>query len=819
MKNKLSTADLRRRSDPETLDFASTDELAPLDGIVGQDRALDALQVGLNIKDERSRYNIYVSGATGLGKTSAVSYFLRKVSRGQETPPDICYVHNFAVPQEPRYLLVPAGKGKELRQDMERCVEFLRRELPRVLESDEFKAQAKQERDQYTSQRDQLFQELDNKARKLGFTVQRTPVGMNTVPLKPDGEPYSQEEYSELSEEEKSDILRRQEELQDVIRDTLSRLGQLEEEWQESRRKLTKRAAQFLMEPRFCQLADKYADLERVREYLREVQDDILEHVEEFRSANRQAGSAAPMQQAQMAQMQMQSQDRLQRYSVNVLVDRSGEEGAPVVVEENATYTNLVGTVERRVQFGVVSTDFSQIRAGSLHRANGGYLVVSAPNLLRSWMSWDALKTALRTGKVRIEDPAQMLGISSTEGLRPEPVPLDVKVIIIGSPWLYHLLYRYDEDFQKHFTIKADFDTEMEWTQEAERTVARFVRSRELEDRGVLPFSPAGVARLVEHAGEVAGDKRKLSTRFSQLAALVREASFWASKAGAEMVDAEHVHRAVEERRTRHGLIAEKVREMIARGRLVVDVAGKQVGQVNGLSVLDMGDFAFGRPARITASVHAGKGGVVDIEREAKLGGSVHTKGVMILKGYLGTRFGAAHPMSLSASLAFEQSYAQVDGDSASSAELCALLSALAGVPLRQGIAVTGSIDQLGRLQAIGGVNEKVLGHYLVCKELGLDGEQGVVIPRSNVDTLMLPEEVVRDVQEGRFNVWACASVEEGLEILTGMSCGEPDEQGVYPEDTLFGKAQRRLEAIRQALRDKGDDADEDKGGSNEQGT
>ncbi len=794
MADKLTPQQLRRHSDPGAMGFGTTGELAPLDGIVGQERALEALQVGLTIKDERNRYNIYVSGPTGLGKTSAVSYFLGRVSSEQETPSDICYVHNFQTPQQPRYLLLPAGRGKELRQDMERCVEFLRRELPKVLESDEFKAQAKEERERYTSQRDELFQELDGKARELGFTVQRTPVGMNTIPLKPDGEPYSQEEYSALPEPEKEEVLRRQEELQELIRDVFRRLGQLEEGWQESRRKLTKRAAQFLVEPRFCQLAAKYAGLERVQEFIRAVQADILEHVEELKPTNKQPTPTIPIPQGQ-------TPDRFQKYSINVMVDRSGEEGAPVVVEENATYTNLVGTVERRVQFGVVTTDFSQIRAGSLHRANGGYLVVSAPNLLRSWMSWDALKTALRTGKVRIEDPAQMLGISSTEGLRPEPVPLDVKVIIIGSPWLYHLLYHYDEDFQKHFSVRADFATETEWTDEAELTMARFVRSRQSEDRGVLPFAPSGVARLVEHAGEIASDQKKLSIRFSQLAALVREASFWAAQEGASEVEAAHVRQAIEKRRTRHGLVAEKVREWISRGKLIVDVEGQQTGQVNGLSVYDMGDFAFGRPARITASVHAGKDGVVDIEREAKLGGRVHTKGVMILKGYLGEKFGLSKPVSLSASLTFEQSYSEVEGDSASTAELCAILSALAGVPLQQGIAVTGSIDQKGRLQAIGGVNEKVLGHFLVCRELGLTGEQGVVVPGGNVDMLMLSEEVVQAVAEGQFHVWACNTVEEVLQLLAGGEVGEPNEAGEYPEGSLFGRVQLRLESIRQALR------------------
>lgn len=797
MDNKLKPQALRRRCDGQSMRFGTTDELTPLDGIVGQERALDALNVGLRIKDNRNRYNIFVSGSTGLGKTSAVSYFLRTMSREQEAPPDICYVHNFQSPQQPRYLLLPPGRGRELRQDMERCVEFLRRELPKVLESEEFKAQAKEERDRFSSERDQLFQELEQQARELGFTVQRTPVGMNTIPLKNDGEPFSQEEYAALSEEEQTEILKRQEELQEAMREVFQRLGQLEEGWQESRRKLTKRAAQFLIEPRFCQLSAKYGALERVLKFLQEVQADIVEHVEEFRPANKQAAIPTQLPQAQ-------APDRFQRYSVNVVVDRGEDEGAPVVVEENATYTNLVGTVERRVQFGVVTTDYTQIRAGSLHRANGGYLVLSAPNLLRSWMSWDAVKTALRTGKVRIEDPAQMLGISSTEGLRPEPVPLDVKVIIIGAPWLYHLLHHYDEDFQKLFSIRADFATEMEWTDDSEAQVARFVRSRKEEDPGVLPFDPTGVARLVEHAGELSGDQKKLSVRFSQLASVVREASHWAVEAGVTEVRAEHVRMAIDKRRTRHGRLADLVREWIARGRLIVEVDGERAGQVNGLAVADLGDFAFGRPARITASVHAGKDGVVDIEREAKLGGRLHTKGVMILKGFLGTRFGARNPVSLSASLAFEQSYGEVDGDSASAAELYALLSSMAGVRLQQGIAVTGSVDQKGRLQAIGGVNEKVFGHFLVCKELGLTGRQGVIIPRGNVEGLMLPEEVVDAVREGSFSVWACQTVEEGLEILAGMPAGVAGDDGRYPEDTVFGLAQLRLDAIRDALRDEG---------------
>ncbi|HAF70861.1 MAG: ATP-dependent protease [Acetothermia bacterium 64_32] len=792
MARALKPDELRRHCDPGRFRFSTTDELEPLEGIIGQERALEALRVGLKIKDPRNRYNVFVTGEAGLGKTSAVAHFLRELSRQQPTPPDVCYVHNFQVPHRPRYLMLPAGKGRELKEDMDRCIDFLRRELGKVLESEDFKAQAKEERERFVARREELFQELEERARRLGFAIQRTPVGINTVPLKPDGTPYSQEEYEALQEEEREAILRRQEELQEAIREAFQKLGELEERWQEARRHLTKKAVQFLIEPRFAQLKRKYAGIDRVQEFLEEAQADIVQNVEDLQAANKKPALPIPVP---------GGADPYQRYRVNVIVDNSGLEGAPVVVEENATYTNLFGTVERRVQFGVVTTDFTQIRAGSLHRANGGYLVLSASNLLRFSISWEGLKIALKTGEIRIEDPAQMLGLASTEGLRPEPIPLDVKVVIIGSPYLYYLLHYYDEDFPKLFTVRSDFDTEMDWTEEAEEAIARFIRARRVEDPGILPFSPSGVAKVVEYAGELAGSQRKLSTRFASLAALVREASFWAREEGAQSVEARHVRTAIEKGRSRHALLAEKVRERIARGKLIVDMSGAKVGQVNGLAVIDLGDFAFGKPSRITANVFAGKDGVVDIEREAKLSGKLHTKGVMILKGYLGEKFAAQGPLSLSASIAFEQSYSLVEGDSASAAELFALLSSLSGVPLKQGIAVTGSVDQKGRLQPVGGVNEKIEGHFLVCKELGLTGEQGVIIPEGNVDDLMLPEEVLEAVREGRFHIWAVGTVEEGIQILSGMPAGTPDEEGNYPEGTLFHLVQRRLEELREHLK------------------
>lgn len=765
---------------------------------------MEALWLGLSLDDPHHRYNIYVSGEPGLGKTSAITHLLERLCREKPVPPDICYVHNFQVPHMPRYLLLPAGRGRELKGDMERCIEFLSREVARVIESDEFKARAKKERDRFSRERDDAFRDLEHRAAQLGFSIQRTPLGINTIPLKADGSPYSQEEYAALPEEERMEIVRHQEELQSLVRDVFQRLARLDEAWQETQRRLVQQAVEFLVEPRFAQLRDKYRGLDRVQAFLSEVKADILENAEELQAANKKPLPGFPVPDAG---------DRFLRYRVNVIVDHTGSDGAPVVIEGNATYTNLFGTIERRVQFGAVTTDFTRIRAGALHRANGGYLVLTAANLLRFPLSWEALKIALKAGEIQIEDPAQMLGLASTEGLRPEPVPLQAKILLVGSPLLYQLLQYYDEDFQKLFRIRADFDTEMPWTEESALAVAQFVRACREEDPSVLPFAPSGVARLVEHAAELASDQGKLATRFGALAGVVEEASFWARHKGRAVVEADDVHQAITKGRYRHSLVAEKVREWIARGKLIVNVRGEAVGQVNGLAVLNLGDFAFGKPTRITANVFTAKSGVVDIEREAELGGKLHTKGVMILKGYLAGQFGKRKVLSLGASLALEQSYSGVEGDSASAAELYALLSALSGVPVRQGIAVTGAVDQKGRLQPVGGVNEKIEGHYLVCRELGLTGEQGVLLPAGNVGDLMLPEDLVRSVAEGKFHIWSCATVEEGVEVLFGMPVGEADQEGNYPEGTLFRRVEERLGEIRASLQ-----AEKEGGGEGEEG-
>ncbi len=796
MVKELHAEQLRYTCDPSSFTFKSTSELDPLDRIIGQERAIEALKLGLGIKDAKNRYNIYVAGDPGTGKMSAVERFLSHASADEPHPPDLCYVHNFDNPYNPRCLELPAGRGCQLRTDLDQLVTRLKREIPSVFESDEFKGRSKKIIERFNQQRTALLEKMEDQSRELGFAIQRTPIGINTLPLDEKGEPLSQEDYAGLPEERQEEIRSHQGEVQALIQEQLQAVAHLDEERESEIKKLAREAVLFMIEPHFATFSDSYEGLPKVLTYLESVKKDIIESLDLFRNGGNQT------RQTPMAfPFPMPQSDPFKKYTVNVLVDNAKTQGAPVIVEQNATYPNLFGSIDRRVQMGVAMTDFTMIKPGSLHRANGGYLVLNANNLFRLGLSWEALKIAVKRREIHIEDPWQMMGYSTSEGLRPEPVPFRIKLVIIGSPYIYEILYHYDEDFAKLFNIKADFGMEMARTPEHELELARFLGTCCQQDSGVIPFDPTGVARFIEYATELAGDQTKLSCQFGDLVSIVKEASFWSKDAGAEFVSGEHVDKALDERDYRHNRIDEKIQEMIERGTIFVDTDGECAGQVNGLAVLQMGNYAFGKPSRITASVFTGKGGIVDIEREAKLGGKTHTKGIMILKGFLGQRFAQKRPLSFGASLAFEQSYSMIDGDSASSTELYAILSALSGVPIRQGLAVTGSVNQKGEVQPIGGVNEKIEGFYRVCKAKGLTGEQGVLIPATNVESLMLHKEVVEAVDAGRFHIYPVSTIEEGIEILTGIEAGTPDEEGGYPPETVFGHVTERLEAIESALK------------------
>ncbi|MFB6286337.1 MAG: AAA family ATPase [Candidatus Bipolaricaulia bacterium] len=802
---ELSHDQLYRPCDPSIFHFDTTDEVAPLSAVIGQERAIQALETGLKLKNARNRYNVFVAGDPGTGKLSAVQRFVEDVSAEQTQPPDICYVHNFADPYRPRYLRLPAGQGQQLKADMERLIDSLQEDLPQAFESDEYQERREQVDEQYKEREQAMYERWQQEAESRGFQLQQTQIGIQTVPLNDDGEPMTREQFQELDEETQRQLRERQEELQEIIQRDMRQASKVAEERSEAVEELNREVASFVITPRIQNLKERYGANDRATAYLDEVLQDLIHNVDIF--LNQNGGGQGNM--PQMVQQMMsgggdpQQDDPFRKYDVNVLVDHGETDGAPVVIQENATYPNLFGRVERRMQMGAVTTDFLMIRPGSIHEANGGYLILNAENLLRSPMSWHAIKVALRRKEVEIEDVANMLGYGAAEGLKPEALPLDVKFIVIGNRYIYDLLQAYDEDFRKLFSIKSEFDTDMERTEETERQFAGFLRARSDEDPHLLPFDPTGTSRLVEYASECADDQSKLSACFSDLMTIVDEASFRAREVEDDVVTRDHVQSAIEARDFRHNLLEDKVREMITRGEIFVDTEGTNTGQINGLSVLSTGDHRFGRPTRITATVHTGKDGVTNIEREADLSGNIHTKGLLILKSWLGDQFARNRPLSLSASLTFEQSYGTIDGDSASAAELAALISELAGVPIHQGVAITGSVNQKGQIQPIGGVNEKIEGFYKVCKVQGLTGEQGVVVPEVNEAHLMLASDVRNAVEAGQFHVWSVATIEEALEILTGQTAGSWNpEANRFDDGTTYAQVDDKLGEIAERLRD-----------------
>ncbi len=770
---------LRRRADPAAFPFRTTEEVEPLVGTVGQPRALDAIEFGLEVTT--AGYNIFVAGLPGSGRATTVRDYLERASVGRPPADDWVYVHNFRDADRPNAIRLPPGQGQELARDMDEFVLAAKRELARAFESEDYDRRKREIVAAVQRRRDALVRELTSFAADRGFALELTPAGVVTSPVRA-GRPLTREEFAALPAPEQERITRANAEIQEQTAGFLRRLHQLEKEAQGELRELEREVARFATGRLFRELHEKYADNAEVVAYLEQVEHDVLEHVEEFRAPEEEG---LPV----FLAMLRRSPD-LARYRVNVLVDNGGSEGAPVVVETNPTYYNLVGRIEYRPAFGTMVTDFREIKAGALHRANGGFLLLDALEVLRHPFAWEALKRALRDGQVRIENLGEEWSAVPTATLRPEPIPLQVKVCLIGQPLLYHLLYALDEDFRELFKVKADFSPEMDWSEEHLRSYAAFV-SRWVRTAGLRHFDREAVARLVEHGARLREDQGKLSTRLLDISDVVSEASFWASQAGRQVVAREDVERAIEKREYRSSLLEERVRELIAQGTIRIDTDGALVGQVNGLSILDLGDYVFGRPSRVSARVSIGRGGVQSIEREIELSGPIHSKGVLILAGYLAGQYAQEAPLALAATLTFEQSYDEVEGDSASSTELYALLSALSGLPLDQGIAVTGSVDQYGQIQAVGGVTRKIEGFYATCKAKGLTGRQGVIVPAANVRHLMLADEVVEAVREGRFHVWAVSTVDEGIELLTGR-----------PAPEVHALVSERLKAYAERLRE-----------------
>lgn len=797
MVQEVSPEELRRTFDPAALGIETTEHLEPAEGIIGQERAVSALRFGLEI--EGAGFNIFVAGPPGIGKMTAVESFLEERARSKDTPPDWCYVNNFDDPYQPRACRLPAGRGRALQQDMKNLIDHIRRELPQAFESDEYTARREEITNWLNKQREAISGELNERASQGGFSLQASPMGIMIVPVR-DGKPLSDEDFHKLPESQRQELQRRRTELQKELKSGMKKMRKLEREAQERLNELDKQVALHIVGGLIDDLAEKYENLPEVVQYLKDVQKDIIENIETFKAeqAQQQSG-ASPAQSA--VQTQLLQELALRKYQVNVLVDNGKQEGAPVVLETNPSYQNLFGRIEKEMQLGALNTDFTMVRPGSLHQANGGYLVLPAEDVLRNLLTWDGLKRAVRSQEIQIEELGERLGFLSTKSLRPQPIGLEVKVVLVGRPLLYHLLHTYDEDFPELFQVKADFDTRMDSNGENVQDFATFLCSL-CRKENLRHLDGSGVAKLLEHASRLAEDQQKLSTHFGALADLIREAHYWAVKEGAANVSGRHVRRAIDEKVYRSNLIQERVQEMIERGTLLIGTEGQALGQVNGLSVVSLGDYQFGRPSRITASVGPGREGIIDIEREVKLGGPIHSKGVLILSGYLARKYAGELPLSLAARLVFEQSYEGVEGDSASSTELYALLSVLAGLPINQGFAVTGSVNQHGELQAIGGVNQKIEGFFDVCKAQGLTGEQGVLIPQSNVKNLMLREDVVEAVKSKKFHVWSVKTIDEGIELLTGAAAGKRGPDGGFPQNTVNYRVEQRLREFAEHLKE-----------------
>ena len=787
---------LRRRFDADALGFETLAELEPLQGIVGQARAAAALRFGLEVEAEG--FHIYVAGPPSIGKMTMVRLFLEELAKQKPTPPDWCYVHNYNDPYQPLVLELPPGRGRELQQDMRRLLEQARRELPRAFESEEYTNRRDELGRQLDQQRTQLMEAFGEKAQQNGFLFQLTPIGVALIPLI-GGRPITEQDYQALPAPIREEIQQRRATLETELKQTLRQIRELERQARQQLEELDKQVALAVVGGLMEDLIEKYTDLPQVKAYLERTEQDILENIGLFRGER-----PAWLPEGMPIPLLWLQEVAFRKYQVNVLVDNSQQQGAPVVIEHHPSHSNLFGRVEKEAQFGALYTDFTLIKPGALHHANGGYLVIPVEELLRSPFSWESLLRALRSGQIEIEDPVETLGFAVAKTIRPEPMPLRAKVILIGSPLYYYLLSAFDDEFSELFRVKAEFDTRMEINEQNIRDFLRFLCSVCCR-QNLRTLDNTGAARMLEYALRLASDQQKLSTHFGSLVSVLQEAHYWAVQEGAAQIAARHVDKALEQKVYRSNLLQERVQELIQRGVILIDTRGEAIGQVNGLSVINLVDYEFGRPSRITASVRPGNAGVVDIEREVKLGGPIHSKGVMILTGYLAATYLPDAPLTLSARLVFEQSYEGVEGDSASSAELYALLSAIAEVPLKQSIAVTGSVNQRGEIQAIGGVNEKIEGFYEVCKAQGLTGEQGVIIPVANLQHLMLKEEVVEAVRDGKFHIWAVSHVNEGLEILSGLPAGERDADGKFPEGSFNARVEARLREfsrlVQQAMR------------------
>jgi lon-related putative ATP-dependent protease len=788
---ELTARDLRFRIDPEKLKVDSTKKLCPAKRtMVGQQRAIEAIKFGMGMADPE--YNIYVAGTSDTGATYVARALLEEVAMKQPPPPDWCYVYNFKEPDKPSALQLPTGHGKDLQKAMDQLIEALNTEIPTAFNSDDYRYKEQVLRQEFENKRRKVIDGLRAKVEAEGFLLQVDPQGISIIPGK-DGKILPPEELATYSPEEKQALRDRGDKLSVEMNQALSEIGGLESEYIERRKELDRKVALGLMKKKMQPTVGKFKDHANVLKYLEAVRQDILEHIHDFRQKPEAEALRGPF-------AGVPTPPVTNKYRVNVLIDNSETKGAPVVYSSSPTYPALFGRIEKEALFGALVTDFTMIKPGALHEANGGYLVLKATEVLKWYFAWEALKRAIRHKEVKIEDIGEMYGFISTKTLKPEPVPLNVKLVVTGDPFLYELLYTYDDRFKQMFKIKAHLDDR---TDRNNKSIGECVAcmARFCEEEGLKHIDRTGLARLLEYSMELTGTRDKMTLKMGLIGDIIKEANYWAVQEKRRHIGQSHVEKAIEKKIYRSNLIEERVQELIKKDIFWIETDGHKVGQINGLSILQTGDHLFGKPGRITANVSMGKDGVVTIERESRLSGKIHTKGVIILSSYLREHFAQDKPLALTASLCFEQTYGMVEGDSASSTELFVLLSAIAHVPIFQGIAVTGSVSQKGEIQPVGAVTRKIEAFFDICKHKGLTGKQGAIIPAKSINDLMLRKDVVEAVKDGKFHIYPIKTIEEGVEILTGMKAGKMGKDRIYPKGTLFRLVDDRLKDMAEKAR------------------
>lgn len=785
----LKPEQLYNHCDQELFSFDTTDSLEDLTEIIGQTRATDAVKFGINIKQDG--YHIFALGSSAIAKHSVVRHFLQQKASTEPTPFDFCYINNFEKSNKPKILKLPAGKAAILHKDIIQLVEELCSDVPAAFENDEYRRRKAAIKKKLKIHQDKAFEALQKRAKAQSITLMQTPEGIVCVPLRK-GQVINPEEYEKLSEKEREHIEKKIKLFSDEFIALTKREIQWEKESRKKIKELNKEITTLAVGHLIEELKKKYIDFPEIVNYLEAMQKDVINNSNIFLNNGDRSEKAFAFkrQSAQHKELLL-----LSRYQINLLVDHSQTTGSPVIYENNPTYHNLIGQIEHKAHMGSLVTDFSLIKAGALHKANGGYLMLDGYKALSQPYAWEGLKRALQSMQLKIESLEQMLSLASTVSLEPEPIPLSVKVVLLGERWLYYLLYQLDPEFKELFKVIVDFSESMNRSNENTLLYAKMIGTLGRKEK-LLAFDRSAVARIIEQSARMVGDSEKLSTHMKTILDLMKESDYWAKEFGHKVISASDVQQAIDNKIKRVNQFHELLQEETTRGTFLIDTQGEKVGQINGLSVMQVGDFAFGHPSRITASVRLGKGEVIDIEREVNLGGPLHSKGVLILSGFLGSHYAIDKPFSLTASLVFEQSYNEIEGDSASSAELYALLSALANIPIKQSLAVTGSVNQHGQVQAIGGVNEKIEGFFDICKARGLTGQQGVLIPASNVKHLMLRQDVIEAVTENKFNIYPIETINQGIEILTGILAGERNSEGNFPDNTINQKVESRLLAL-----------------------